>query len=139
MNQIKMNLRIILFAVMAVIFTSCSSAIRFTSSQNENAVSSTPGTIISGKASYYGLEFDGRKTSNGEIFDMNKFTAAHRSLKFGTVLKVTNVKNNKSVVVRINDRGPFNYERILDLSQGAAEKIGMIKDGVADVEIEILE
>jgi rare lipoprotein A len=132
-------LRIIFLTIVIVTLSACSSAVRFNSGQSESYGNTKPGTIITGKASYYGLQFDGRKTSNGEIFNMNKLTAAHRSLKFGTVLKVTNVKNNKSVVVRVNDRGPFNYERVLDLSQGAAEQIGMIKDGVAEVEIEILE
>jgi rare lipoprotein A len=139
MIKINVILKIFFIVVLTVIVSSCSSAVRFTSGQYDIPVASKPGSIFTGKASYYGTEFDGRKTSNGEIYNINKLTAAHRSLKFGTVLKVTNVKNNKSVVVRVNDRGPFNYQRILDLSQGAAEKIGMIKDGVADVEIEILE
>lgn len=89
----------------------------------------------SGKASYYGNEFDGRKTASGEIFRQSKLTAAHKKLPFGTQVKVTNLKNGKSVTVKINDRGPFVAGRIIDLSKTAAEEIGMLKDGVAKVKI----
>ncbi|HPO50144.1 MAG TPA: septal ring lytic transglycosylase RlpA family protein [Spirochaetota bacterium] len=92
-----------------------------------------------GKASYYGEKYNGRKTANGEIFDDSKFTAAHKTLAFGTFLKVTNAKNNRSVIVRVNDRGPFVKGRILDLSTAAAKKIGSISDGVWDVEIEVID
>lgn len=88
-----------------------------------------------GKASYYGNEFDGRKTASGEIFRQSKLTAAHKKLPFGTQVKVTNLKNGKSVTVKINDRGPFVAGRIIDLSKTAAEEIGMLKDGVAKVKI----
>ncbi len=91
-----------------------------------------------GEASWYGPGFNGKKTASGEIFNMNKLTAAHRKLPFGTIVKVTNLKNNKSVVVKVNDRGPFKKGRIIDLSEKAAEQIGLIKDGVAPVKIEIL-
>ncbi len=91
-----------------------------------------------GMASYYGDEFHGRLTSNGETFDQQLLTAAHRTLPFGTVLKVTNMKNGRSVVVRINDRGPFAAGRIIDLSRAAAERIDMIRDGVARVSIAVL-
>jgi len=90
-----------------------------------------------GVASWYGEEFAGRTTANGEIFDPLLFTAAHRSLPFGTVLTVRNVKNGQTVSVRINDRGPFIGNRIIDLSYGAAEKIGMIDPGVGTVEMAI--
>ncbi|MGA2298470.1 MAG: septal ring lytic transglycosylase RlpA family protein [FCB group bacterium] len=76
-----------------------------------------------GTASYYGKKFHNKKTANGEIFNMNEYTAAHRSLPFGTILKVTNLENKKSVLVRINDRGPFINARILDLSYEAAKEI----------------
>lgn len=88
-----------------------------------------------GNASYYGKKFHGRQTANGEKFNMRDLTAAHRTLPFNTKVKVTNLKNNKSVIVRINDRGPFAKGRIIDLSRAAAEKIGLIADGVAMVEI----
>ena len=92
-----------------------------------------------GKASYYAEEFHGRKTANGEIYDMNKNTSAHRTLPFGTICRVTNLANNKTVLVRINDRGPFVPGRILDLSKGAAQAIGGISQGIIEVMIEILE
>ena len=89
-------------------------------------------------ASYYGEAFQGRPTSSGEIFDMYAMTAAHKTLPFGTMLEVTNLENGNSVVVRVNDRGPFVADREIDLSQGAAEKLGMITAGVARVSISIL-
>ncbi|NDV87523.1 septal ring lytic transglycosylase RlpA family protein [Aurantimonas aggregata] len=92
----------------------------------------------SGAASYYGKRFHGRTTANGERFNMNSMTAAHRTLPFGTKVKVTNRNNGKSVVVRINDRGPFHGNRIIDLSQGAASQIGMISSGVANVSLNVL-
>jgi len=94
--------------------------------------------LIEGRASYYGKEFNGRKTASGEVFDMYDKTAAHRDLPFDSILKVTNKKNNRSVVVRVNDRGPFRAGRILDLSYSAAREIGMIDDGVADITVEII-
>ncbi|GAB4129096.1 MAG: hypothetical protein OHK0045_10570 [Raineya sp.] len=91
-----------------------------------------------GMASYYAGKFNGRKTANGEIYDSKKLTAAHRTLKFGSMVKVTNLKNNKSVVVRINDRGPFAHSRIIDLSQVAAQEIDMLKTGTAKVKLELV-
>jgi rare lipoprotein A len=88
------------------------------------------------KASWYGPKFHGKVTANGEIYDQMALTAAHKSLKFGTLLKVTNPKNGKSVIVRINDRGPYIGDRELDLSKGAATKLGLIERGVARVKIE---
>lgn len=92
-----------------------------------------------GYASWYGGKFQGRKTANGEIFDTYKYTAAHKTLPFDTVLSVKNLETGKSVVVRINDRGPFVKNRIIDLSYAAAKDIGMIKTGTARVRIEIIE
>ncbi len=91
-----------------------------------------------GMASYYGSKFHGRKTASGEIFNKWDYTCAHKKLPFGTKLKVTNLKNKKSVIVRINDRGPFIKGRIIDLSYAAAKKIKMIKQGTAKVKIEIV-
>jgi rare lipoprotein A len=91
-----------------------------------------------GLASWYGGKFQGRYTANGEIFDTNKFTAAHKTLAFGTLVKVTNLENGQSTVVRINDRGPFIPGRIIDLSRAAASTIGMTGQGVARVRIEVL-
>ena len=92
----------------------------------------------SGKASWYGEKFHGHLTSNGEIYDMYAMSAAHKTLPLPSYVKVTNIANNKSVVVRVNDRGPFHRGRIIDLSYSAAYKIGMLKAGTADVEIEVL-
>lgn len=95
--------------------------------------------VLRGKASYYADKFHGRRTANGELFDMNELTAAHKTLPFGTVVEVTNLVNNRSVVVRINDRGPFVAGRIIDLSKKAAEVIDMINAGVVEVEVRILQ
>ena len=91
-----------------------------------------------GIASWYGSKYHGRTCANGEKFDMYKLTAAHKSLPFGTRVRVTNLENNKSVVVRINDRGPFVRGRIIDLSYAAAKKIGMLKSGIVKVRAEIV-
>lgn len=96
-------------------------------------------SILEGNASWYGPNFKGRPTASGEKFKPGKLTAAHKTLPLGTVARVTNLKNGKSVTVRINDRGPFVEGRILDLSRGAAKKIDMIKDGVVPVRIKILK
>lgn len=97
-----------------------------------------PGTRIDGLASWYGQRHHGLKTASGEIFDKNKLTAAHRTLPFGTRLRVTNVENGKSVVVRVNDRGPHVAGRVLDLSYGAAQALGMTSAGLARVEAIVL-
>jgi len=89
-----------------------------------------------GYASFYSDSFDGKPTSNGEIFRQNKLTAAHKKIAFGTNVKVTNLSNDRSVIVRINDRGPFVSGRIIDLSKAAAKQIDMIGAGVAKVKIE---
>jgi rare lipoprotein A len=94
--------------------------------------------IFQGRASWYGPQFHGRRTANGEIFNSNDLTAAHRSLPFGTKVRVTNINNGRSVVVRINDRGPFIGGRIIDLSAGAARILNMVQSGVAPVQLEIL-
>jgi len=91
-----------------------------------------------GNASWYGVPFNGRRASNGEIYDMNKLTAAHRTLPFDTVVRVTNLSNGKSTVVRITDRGPFVDNRIIDLSMAAAREIESIGPGVVPVRVEIV-
>lgn len=90
-------------------------------------------------ASYYHDKFNGRKTASGEIFDNSKFTAAHRTLPFGTELKVTNLRNGKEVIVTINDRGPFHSSRALDMSKAAFDEIGNIDRGTIPVEYEIVD
>jgi rare lipoprotein A len=92
-----------------------------------------------GLASYYGQEFDGKKTSSGEIFHKDDLTAAHRTYPFGTMLRITNLKNGSQVNVKVNDRGPLKPERIIDLSYGAAKVIGLDRLGLARVRLEVLE
>lgn len=94
--------------------------------------------MAEGKASWYGPGFNGKRTASGEIFNQNEFSAAHRSYAFGTRLRVTNLNNGRSVVVRINDRGPFHGARIIDLSKAAAIEIGMIQAGTAMVKLEVI-
>jgi rare lipoprotein A len=96
------------------------------------------GQVLRGKASYYAKRFHGRKTANGERFDVQGMTGAHRSLPFGTRVKVTNLKNGRSVVVRINDRGPYGRGRVIDLSPAAARRIDMIQAGIVPVTVEVL-
>lgn len=100
---------------------------------------STQGAYQVGLSSYYAHKFHGRPTASGEIFDMNGLTAAHRELALGTVIRVTHLNNGRSVVVKVNDRGPFIEGRILDLSLGAALEIDMVEEGVARVKIEIVK
>lgn len=91
-----------------------------------------------GKASWYGPGFQGRRTASGERFNAWAYTAAHRSLPFGTQVKVTNLRNGRSVVVRINDRGPYSGGRVIDLSKAAAQAIGIIRSGTAPVRLEVI-
>lgn len=133
----------------SLLLVSCASSPRFTkerfaepkveSSKPISESSSGRATVYQGVASYYAHDFHGKKTANGEIFDMHKLTAAHRSFPFNTKVRVTNTANGKSCVVRINDRGPFKLDRIMDLSLGAAEAIEMTKSGTASVKLEVLE
>jgi rare lipoprotein A len=95
-------------------------------------------TIETGLASWYGAKHQGKRTASGEIFDQKKFTAAHRTLPWGSIVKVTNLDNGKSVEVRINDRGPFTKGRIIDLSRAAARAVGMLESGVSPVRMEVL-
>lgn len=99
---------------------------------NKNTITDT------GVASYYADKFHGRITANGETFDMYALTAAHRTLPFGTKLKVTSLANNRSVLVRINDRGPFVKGRVIDLSLGAAKELQMVQSGLAEVKLEVV-
>jgi len=98
-----------------------------------------PGKVINGQASWYGPGFYGNLTANGEVFRPGAFTAAHRTLPFGTRVRVTNLDNGRSTVVRINDRGPFHGGRILDLAHGAAGELGVTASGLAQVRLEVLD
>ena len=143
---------------LSVLFSACSSAPRFTSERNnpetktsnrydksssENSNSDyaklIPLQIFTGTASYYADEFNGKETSNGETYNMDAMTAAQPELPFNSIVRVTNLGNNKSVILRINDRGPLKNGRIIDVSLEAAKKLGMIKKGTADVRIEVLK
>lgn len=90
-------------------------------------------------ASYYHDKFNGKKTASGEIFHNSKFTAAHRTMKFGTKIKVTNPKNGLSVVVTVNDRGPFHSSRALDLSKAAFDEIGNLNSGTMPIEYQVID
>ena len=96
------------------------------------------GHIETGVASWYGEPYHGRQAANGEIYDMNKLTAAHRTLPFGTWVEVANLSNAKRVTVRITDRGPFVQGRLIDLSRAAAKQIGMIGSGTARVRLKVV-
>lgn len=97
-----------------------------------------PFKVQEGRASWYGPGFAGRRTASGEVFDPSQLTAAHRELPFDTLVRVHNLDNGRSVVVRINDRGPFKASRVIDVSRAAAESLGMIGSGTADVRLEVL-
>jgi rare lipoprotein A len=99
--------------------------------------SASSSTRETGQASYYANKFKGRKTASGELYDPDKFTAAHRTLPFGTMVRVMNLDNKKIVTVRINDRGPHVKSRIIDLSYAAAEKLDIIRKGIGEVAIEV--
>ena len=97
------------------------------------------GGELTGQASWYGRQHHGKKTASGETYDMHKLTAAHRSLPMGTRVRVTNVENGRTVEVRINDRGPYVRERMLDLSYAAAQRLGAVGDGVIPVSVKVLD
>ena len=122
-----MSIRLFFFLCFSFIIFNCSG-------DNENDSLETNGT-----ASYYHDNFQGLETSSGDVYDKNDFTAAHKSLPFNTFVHVTNKLNNKSVVVRINDRGPFVKSRIIDLARSPAQKIEMVPFGVVPVKMQVLD
>ncbi|RZF84285.1 septal ring lytic transglycosylase RlpA family protein [Pseudoalteromonas sp. CO109Y] len=119
---------LIIFALLSLIISGCSSA-----------PSVSKGAIEKGKASYYADKYHGRTTASGEVFNQQALSAAHQTLGFGSRVKVTNIANNKSVIVTINDRGPFIRGRIIDLSKKAFSQIASVKQGVIDVTVEQLD
>ncbi len=127
---------IICTTVVMLFLTGCTPSPRFRNDSHTGKFK--VGQTWTGKASWYGPKFHGRKTANGETYDMNGMTAAHRKLPFNTIIEVTLLSSGKSCRVRINDRGPFKGNRILDLSKGAAKKIGLIEEGVGKVRIRIV-
>lgn len=147
-----------LFILGTFIFIGCAASPRFAEKESSREPSNkgnaggrtaieapplSPGTkvllTLEGVASYYATDFHGKLTSNGEIFDMNALTAAHRTFPFGTRIRVTNLENSKTVQVRVNDRGPFKEGRIIDLALGAAKSIDLVKTGTARVKLEVLQ
>lgn len=137
-----------LFCV-ALLFSGCAAGnakiasrkgyVRFPEKQYASGEKAEIGLKIKGEASYYGPGFHGKQTASGEIFDQDDYTCAHKSLPFGTKLKVVRVDNGSSVVVRVNDRGPYVDGRILDLSVAAGKKIGLDKVGHAEVVATVIE
>ncbi|HYC61249.1 MAG TPA: septal ring lytic transglycosylase RlpA family protein [Thermoanaerobaculia bacterium] len=125
-----MKSRIAVVAALVVLAYGCAS----TSSPQQ----AMPQEILHGIASWYGEEFAGRTTANGEIFDPSLLTAAHRTFPFGTVLDITNPKTTQTVRVRVNDRGPYIGNRVIDLSYAAAQQIGLIEPGVGSVDIKVV-
>jgi rare lipoprotein A len=122
-----------------VIFVAGCSRARPPGPESLSAGPKKAGRVEIGYASFYAGRHHGKPTASGEAFDENALTAAHRSLPFGTRLEVTNLGNDRSVVVRVNDRGPFVWGRIVDLSLAAAKALGMSKDGVTRVRLRSLE
>ena len=126
-------------SAISVILSGCVASPRFTSDKFLRPPAGKIETVQEGMASYYADEYNGRQTSSGEVYDMNQLTAAHQTLPFNSRVRVTNLENGKSVVVRINDRGPFKDERIIDLSLAAAKSLEMIGPGTAKVKLEVIE
>lgn len=121
-------MRLILIAIAGLLLSACASSGNIDSH----------GYHAEGQASYYGARHHGNKTASGERFNQHALTAAHRSLPFGSLVRVTNLRNDKTVVVRINDRGPYAKKRIIDLSHAAAKRLGMLRDGVVPVRVQQL-
>ncbi len=124
---------LIALAAMALLWSGCTARAPGPSPHTENVRDTIRGT-----ASWYGKSYHGRTTASGEKYDMYAMTAAHKTLPFGTRVRVTNLGNGKSIVVKINDRGPFIRGRIIDLSRKAAERLGFRNAGLAEVKLEIL-
>ena len=144
----------LLHTTFLLLLIACSSAPRYTSgnSKNSSAIKkpnsprlntkssfNTYRKTMKGVSSFYAEDFHGKLTANGEIYDMYGLTAAHKTLPLNTIVRVTNTFNNKSLILRINDRGPYVKGRILDCSYGAAKKLGFVNDGTTDVKIEVIE
>lgn len=125
--------------MISLFISSCGTTSRFGKTDDAPKSREAGERIEEGMASWYGPNFDGKLTANGEIYDMYGLTAAHRTLPFNSVVKVKNMDNGKSVTVRINDRGPYAKNRIIDLSKKAADKIDMLGPGTAPVELILLE
>jgi rare lipoprotein A len=141
--MIKKILKYFFLIISIIFFVSCSSSKRFSSAESDTkSVRNSEAESLetkTGEASYYASEYNGNKTANGEIYNMYKLTAAHPTYPFNTIVRVTNLSNNKNVEVRINDRMPNFKGRIIDLSLAAAKEIDMISAGVQEVRVEVLK
>ncbi len=157
------KINIVLSLFLSFVLLSCASSPRFTSEKkiiNENFTNPTDQSKDStqtyrdnsttysdtavletqtGIASYYADKFNGKITYNGEVYNMYGISAAHPTYAMGTILRITNLENGKSIILRVNDRMPYNPNRIIDLSLGTAKKLDMVKDGLAEVKIEVLK
>ncbi|MFQ6614241.1 MAG: septal ring lytic transglycosylase RlpA family protein [Fidelibacterota bacterium] len=139
--------RIGVIALSAIVLAACSTAPRYTQGTKHRRTNPSksgsvrrPGArVMTGVSSYYGKDFHGKLTANGEVFDMYGLTAAHKTLPLNTIARVTNLDNGNSIILRINDRGPYVKGRILDCSYGAAVKLGFVNQGTARVRIEVIE
>jgi len=139
--------RLVVALILAGAFSSCATtravishddgAIEYASHDDREHDSRRAASAV-GLASYYAGEHDGRRTASGEIFDMQAMTAAHRTLPFGTRVRVTNLENGRQAVVRVNDRGPFRKGRIIDVSYAAARELGLVGRGVVKVRVDVL-
>ncbi len=138
------------YVILLLFTTMCSSAPRFTDERSKNErVYETRRTedgirnrvleTVTGVASYYADDFHGNLTANGETYDMHGISAAHPTYPFDTVVRITNLSNGNQVTVRINDRMPERHDRIIDLSLGTAQQLGMIEDGITEIKLEVLE
>ena len=129
-----------------ILVLNCSNSPRYTTGSRNRSkpvkkVNSTAKSkkILIGISSYYGEDFHGKLTANGEVYDMYGLTAAHKTLPLNTIVRVTNMENEKSLILRINDRGPYVKGRMLDCSYGAALKLGFIGNGTTKVKVEVIE
>ena len=143
---IKLNYSILLVVFIMITYTqSCSNSPRYNRNKPKPHISKTKPKlnknqkVFYGTSSYYGKDFHGKLTANGEVFDMYGLTAAHKTLALNTIIRVTNKSNDKSLILRVNDRGPYVGNRILDCSYGAALKLDFLQQGTAEVKIEVIE
>ena len=142
----KYILPIIISLSGVILVVNCSNSPRYTTGSRNRSkpvkkVNSTAKSkkILKGVSSYYGEDFHGKLTANGEVYDMYGLTAAHKTLPLNTIVRVTNMENEKSLILRINDRGPYVKGRMLDCSYGAALKLGFIGNGTTKVKVEVIE
>ena len=136
-RRVSATARVMMFRTLPALSVSVLARLSGRASQPPGAVDPHGYTAV-GQASWYGRNHHGKRTASGERFNQNSLTAAHRTLPFGTELRVTNLSNEKSVIVRVNDRGPYGRGRIIDVSRQAAEALGMVSTGTARVRLESL-